>query len=80
MRRIFLVLSFVIPMFSLSGCQTIKGTVDGAVTGLQKDVNNVGAAMCKTGQTVADAFAQGDANKPRGTVLKADDWIKENLW
>ena len=80
MQRIFLVLGFVILTLSLSSCQTVKGTVDGAVTGMEKDVSNVGGALCITGQTLASAFAPGDANKPRGAVLKADDWIRENLW
>ena len=80
MPRIVLVLSFVVVAFFLSSCQTVKGTVDGAVTGMEKDAGILGAVMCKTGQTVVDAFAVGDSQKSRGAVLKADDWMQQNLW
>ena len=80
MRKIFLAVKMGLLILLVSGCQTVKGTVDGAVAGMDKDMINAGAVVCKTCQTVGDAFAQGDSEKPRGAVYKADDWVQDHLW
>ena len=58
----------------LIGCETIKGTCNGAYKGAQKDVDNVVSA------------AKGETQEPQGLgivvdkVMKTDQWIKKNMW
>ena len=58
----------------LVGCETIKGTANGAYKGAQKDIEQVVSA------------AKGEAEEPKGLgivvdkVMKTDQWIKDNMW
>ncbi len=76
MNKIVLSVGILLLAGALSGCETVKGSV----TGAQKDLNNFGTAVCKAGHATVDAFAEGDSQKPRGALRKADDWIQKNLW
>ncbi len=76
MMRNFLIGNIVLTVLLMSGCETVKG----AAVGATKDVDNTVVVACKTGETIVDAFNQGDDKKPRGAVYKTDDWIKEHLW
>ncbi len=55
----------------LSGCETAKGAAYGTV-------DTVGAAAKGVGATACGA-AKDTANLWQG-ILKADDWMKKNLW
>ncbi|MBI3601783.1 MAG: hypothetical protein HY209_02690 [Candidatus Omnitrophica bacterium] len=72
MNKIVLSVGILLLAGALSGCETVKGA--------QKDIHNLGTATCKAGQAVVDSFAEGDAQKPRGAMRKADDWMQKNLW
>ncbi len=80
MKKILLAMNILLLVFLTSSCQTVVGTVEGAATGMQKDVTNTGAVLCATGKTISDALNKEDSQKPKGIIYKMDDWIKDHLW
>ena len=62
---------FSLGIIFLNGCETIKGAAYGTGSTVVSATEGIGATACGAAKDTVNLWQ---------AVLKANDWIKENLW